>query len=113
MIPRLKGIIAHDYDTKLLGEDGEGVAAGWGIRPSQKMKPFEEDPRDAPTYGWGNSPSPGRIPLWPMVGGTAQSQERVPRPSTWEAEWTRKSIYPSCGGWGSYQKPWGYDGRVF
>ena len=56
MIPRLKGIIAHSHDTKLLGEDGEGVTAGWGTRPSPKTKPVEEDPRNTPTRGWGNIP---------------------------------------------------------
>ena len=58
MILRLKGIIAHDHDTKLPGEYGEGVAAGWGIKPSPKVKPFKEDPGDSPTYGWGNIPNP-------------------------------------------------------
>ena len=51
MIPRLKGIIACGHNTKPPGEDGEGVAAGWGIKPSTNAKPFEEDPGDAPTCG--------------------------------------------------------------
>ena len=74
MIPRLKGAIAHNHDTKLLGEDDEDSSIGWGTRPSPKAKPFGEDPRDTltrgqgnrpnpkkdptPTYGWGNRPNP-------------------------------------------------------
>ena len=58
MIPRLKGVIAHSYDTKLLGENGEDTTLGWGTRPSPKTKPFKEDPRDASTCGWGNRPNP-------------------------------------------------------
>ena len=51
MIPRLKGVIAHDHDTKLLGKYGEGMATSWGTRPSPKVKPLEEDPGDALTRG--------------------------------------------------------------
>ena len=58
MIQRLKGVIAHSHNTKLPGEDGEGVAAGWGTRPSPKAKPFEENPKDTLTCGWGNRPNP-------------------------------------------------------
>ena len=49
MIPRLKSAIAHNYDTKLPGEDDEEVATGWGTRPSPKAKPFGEDPGDTST----------------------------------------------------------------
>ena len=62
MILRLKGVIIHDHDTKLLGEDGEGAVACWGIKPSPKVKPFEDDPGDTPTYGWGNRPNPRKDP---------------------------------------------------
>ena len=58
MIPRLKGIIDHSHDTKLLEEDGEDAEADWGTRPSPKAKPFREDPRDTPTCVWGNKPNP-------------------------------------------------------
>ena len=51
MIPRLKDVIAHDHDTKLLGEDGGDAAIGWGTRPSPKEKPFGEDPGDTLTCG--------------------------------------------------------------
>ena len=51
MILRLKGVIAHDHDTKLPGEYGEGATAGWGTRPSPKVKPFEEDSEDILTCG--------------------------------------------------------------
>ena len=60
MIPRLKGIIAHGHDTKLPGEDGEGMTASWGTRPSSMVKPFEEDSEDTSTHGWGNKPNPGK-----------------------------------------------------
>ena len=62
MILIWKGIITHGHDTKLLGKDGEGVAARQRTRPSPKAKPFEEDPRDAPTYGWGSRPNPEKDP---------------------------------------------------
>ena len=74
MIPRLKGVIAHDHDTKLPGENGEAAATSWGTRPSPKVKPFEKDLGDYSTrgrknrqnlgkdptlaYGWGNRPNP-------------------------------------------------------
>ena len=51
MILRLKGVIAHKHDIKLLGEDGEGAVVGWETRFSPKAKPFEEDPGDALTIG--------------------------------------------------------------
>ena len=51
MILRLKGVIAHDHDTKLPGKDGEDAAIGWGTEPNPKAKFFEEDPRDTPTCG--------------------------------------------------------------
>ena len=57
MILRLKGIIIHDHDTKLPGEDGEGMIVGWGTRPSPKAKPLEKDPRDALTHDRGNIPN--------------------------------------------------------
>ena len=62
MILRLKGIIAHGHDNKLLGEDGEGMTSGWGTKPSPKAKPVEEDPRDASTRGLGNRPNPEKDP---------------------------------------------------
>ena len=62
MISRLKGAIAHSHDTKLLGEDGEDAAAGWGTKPSLKAKHFEEDPKDASTYGWRNIPKSRKNP---------------------------------------------------
>ena len=58
MIPRLKGVIAHSHDTKVLGEDGEDLTIGQGTRLSPKAKPFEEDPRDTPTCGLWNRPNP-------------------------------------------------------
>ena len=60
MIPRLKGVITHDHDTKILGKNGEGAATGWGTIPSPKARPFEEDSRDAPTCGWWNKPNAGK-----------------------------------------------------
>ena len=51
MIPRLKGVIAHDHDTKLPGENGKDVATGWGTKPSPKVKNFGEDLRDTLTRG--------------------------------------------------------------
>ena len=51
MILRLKGVVTHSHDTKLLGKDGEGAAASWGTILSPKVKPFEEDLEDAPTRG--------------------------------------------------------------
>ena len=51
MIPRLKGAIAHDHNTKLLGEDGEDAETSWATGPNPKVKPFGEDPGDTPTYG--------------------------------------------------------------
>ena len=60
MIPRLKGVITHDHDTKLPVEDGEDSATGSGTRPNPKMKSFEENPIDIPTGGWGNRPNPGK-----------------------------------------------------
>ena len=62
MIPRLKGVIAYGHDTKLPREYGEDVTIGWGTRPSPKVKPFEEDPKDISTRGWGNIPNPGKHP---------------------------------------------------
>ena len=50
------------HDTKLPGEDGEDEAVGWGTMPSPKAKPFEEDPGDTLTRGWGNKPNPGKDP---------------------------------------------------
>ena len=58
MITILKGDIAHGHDTKLSREDGEDVAIGWGTKPSLKAKPFEGDPGDISTHGWGNKPNP-------------------------------------------------------
>ena len=63
MILRLKSVIAHDHDTKLPEEDGEGSTAGWGTRPSPKVKPFEEDPGDTPTRDWRNRPNLGKDPI--------------------------------------------------
>ena len=63
MIPRLKGVISHSHDTKLLREDGEDTATNWGTRPSPKAKPLEEDPEDTPTCDWGTDPTLKRIPL--------------------------------------------------
>ena len=57
MIPRLKGIIAHDHNAKFLGEDGEVTASSRGTRLSPKVKPFGEDPRDTSTRGWRNRPN--------------------------------------------------------
>ena len=62
MIPRLKGVIVHDHDTKFLGENGEGATTGWRTKPNPKAKPFEEDPEDTLTHGWGNRPNPGKDP---------------------------------------------------
>ena len=62
MILRLKGVIAHDHDTKVPGEYGEGAAVGWGTRPNPKAKPLEEYPRDAPTHRRGNRPNPEKDP---------------------------------------------------
>ena len=63
MIPRLKGVITHDHDTKLQGKDGEGATTCWGTRPSPKEKPFEEDPKDTPTRGRRNKPNPRKDPI--------------------------------------------------
>ena len=62
MIPRFKGVIAYNHDTKLLGEDGEDTVVSWGPRPSPKAKPLEEDPEDAPTRGRGDRPNPEKDP---------------------------------------------------
>ena len=62
MILRSKGVITHEHDTKLPGEDGEGATADWGTRPSPKAKLLEEDPKDAPTHGRGNKPNPEKDP---------------------------------------------------
>ena len=51
MISRLKGFIAHGHDTKLLGEDGEDAATGWGTRLSPKAKPIREGSGDTSTHG--------------------------------------------------------------
>ena len=67
MIMRLKGVIAHNHNTKLQGENGEDAVARWGTRPSLKAKPFEKDLGDALTYGWGNRPNP-RKDLTPAYG---------------------------------------------
>ena len=58
MIPRLKGDIIHDHDTKLPQEDGEDMAIGWGTRPNPKAKPFRDDPGETLTRSWGNRPNP-------------------------------------------------------
>ena len=84
MILRLKGVIAHDHDTKLLGEDGEGTAIGRGTRPSPKAKPLEEDPRDAPTHGRANRPNPKKDPT-PAYGRGEQTKPK------------RKSHIHRCG----------------
>ena len=70
MIPRLKGIIAHSQDTKLLGEDGEDTAIDWGTRPSPKAKPFGKDLSDTSTCCWGNKPNPKKD----SIGIDVQSQ---------------------------------------
>ena len=62
MMLRLKCVIAHSQNTKLPGEDGEDTTTGWGTKPSPKVKPFREKPRDTPTRGWGNRPNPGKDP---------------------------------------------------
>ena len=62
MIPRLKGVITHDHNNKLPGEDSEDAATGWGTRLSPKVKLFEEDPGDTSTWGWGNKPNPRKDP---------------------------------------------------
>ena len=78
MIPRLKGVIAHSHDTKLLGEDGEGSTAGWGTRPSPKVKLFKKDLGDTPTRGLGNRTNPEKD-LTPAHGwGTDPTLRRSP-----------------------------------
>ena len=36
--------------------------AGGPDQTRPKVKPFEEDPRDALTHGWGNRPNPRKDP---------------------------------------------------
>ena len=67
MISRLKGVIAHGHDTKLPREDSDSATVGWGTRPSSKVKPFEEDPGDALTYGREDRPNPEKNPT-PVYG---------------------------------------------
>ena len=121
MIPRLRGVIALDPDTKLPGEDGEDAAAKWGARPSPEVKPFGKDPGDTPTHGLGNRLTPRRIPLRSksLVGTitdleigenhhTPQDEadlwtiKRInttgdSRSLTQEMEQPRKGVYPSHG----------------
>ena len=74
MIPRLKGVITHDHDTKLLREDGEDVVTGWGTKHSPKAKLFEDDPEDTLTRGWGNRPKPKKDPTGIEVQGRYNNQ---------------------------------------
>ena len=62
MIPRLRGVITHNTDTKLPGEDGEDAATDWWTRPSLEAKSFGKGPGDTPTYDWGNIPKPKKDP---------------------------------------------------
>ena len=74
----MKGVIAHDHDTKLLGEDGEGVTIGCGTRHSPKAKPFEENPRDTLTCGWGNRPNPEKDPTSAYGWGNRPNPKKNP-----------------------------------
>ena len=78
MILRLKGIITHNHKTKLLGDCGEDVAIGWGIRPSPKAKPFEEDPKGIQTLGWGKRPNPGKDPTLTHGWGNKPKPKKDP-----------------------------------
>ena len=78
MIPRLKGIIIHGHDTKLLGEDGEDTTTGWGTRPNPKAISFEEEPGDTPTCGWGNRPNPEKDPTLARGWGNRPNPKKDP-----------------------------------
>ena len=68
MIPRLKGIVAHSYSTKLPREDGEYATTDWETIPSPKEKPFGEDSRDTWTMFGGIDLTPRRI----LLGSTSR-----------------------------------------
>ena len=76
MISRLKSIIAHNHDTKLLGEDGEDATAGWGTRPSPKAKPVEKDFGDTLTTGLGNKPNPEKDLVMTYSWGNRPNPEK-------------------------------------
>ena len=78
MIPRLKGVITHDHDTKLLGEDGDATIRGWGTKPSPKEKSFGEDPGDTPTRGWGNRLNPEKDPTSAYGWGNRPNPKKNP-----------------------------------
>ena len=44
MIPRLKGAIAHDHDTKILGEEGEDAVIARGPDLVQRKNLLEKVP---------------------------------------------------------------------
>ena len=76
MILRLKGVITHGHDTKLLRKDSEGAATGWGTRPSLKVRPFKENFGDFPTCGWGNKHNPRKDPTLAHGWGNRPKPEK-------------------------------------